>query len=202
MKLGIISDTHGAASIWQKVIEELFYDVDLILLAGDILGAGLVDPNSKIYEPDKLAELINSSKIKIIAIAGNCDREKHLQKLNIKIEKPGPIFIPEYPQLNINMYHGHEFQNPARPAGGDEKLMIKTAIENKAGILISGHTHKRVLKKINGVVFINPGSSTLPLSEDKNSTVSILYEEKLEIVGIFSKEIYSFIELPFNRNGG
>jgi putative phosphoesterase len=187
MKLGIISDIHGAASIWQKVTEELFYDVDLILLAGDILGAGLVDPNSKIYEPDKLAELVNSSKAKIIAIAGNCDREQQLQKLNINIEKPGPISIPEYPQLNINMYHGHEFQN-------NEKLMVKTTMENKADILISGHTHKHIIKKIKGVIHVNPGSPTLPLSEDKTSTVAILSDHKLEIIDIFSKKICYFVE--------
>ena len=47
--------------------------------------------------------------------------------------------------------------------------MIKVAKDNNVDIVVYGHTHIPVYKKIDNIIFINPGSTTYPRGSSKCS---------------------------------
>lgn len=138
MKLiGLISDTHipSRAKAIPSEVFEVFNEVDLILHAGDLTQISVID------ELQQLAP--------VIAVSGNMDRgevRKRLPKMDsVKVYnwKIGVIHDPE-------IFSG-------------TKRMKTIAKQNNLNILVFGHTHRPSLKRVEEVLFINPGSPTNPL---------------------------------------
>ena len=61
--------------------------------------------------------------------------------------------------------------------------MVKRARDYGANIVAYGHAHKKVLKNIDGILVVNPGSTSLPKDDSKSYAV---YENGL--IKVFSSE--------------
>lgn len=165
MKIGIISDTHLEKHP-EKVldyIDKCFNEMDLIIHAGD-------------YTNSKVINLIKS-RSKFLGVHGNCDKSyvRELVKEKELIELCG---------YRIGIFHGH----------GEKKTTIERAYDafsqDKADIIIFGHSHQPSITTKNKILMLNPGSLSrkrkepwfsyiiLELNKDFVST-NLMFFEKL-----------------------
>jgi len=135
--VGLVSDTHvpsRARRIPEKVYK-IFSDVDLIIHAGDLT-------NFKVIE-----EL--ESLTAVLAVRGNMDDLTVLGKL------------PSFGRLElcgwkIGVVHG------SRSFFGFRQ-MEKLAKTRGLDVLVFGHTHRPYLRWVGKILYVNPGSPTVPL---------------------------------------
>jgi len=132
MKIGVISDTHlnNFDDRLEKIAEDHFHDVGLILHAGDIVDLTVLD-------------VFNGKEI--YAVSGNMDpdsvREVFPRKRVVEIEG-----------WRIGLIHGW-----GSPSGLEEKILLE--FEDVACI-VYGHTHQTMNEVRDGVLLFNPGSPT------------------------------------------
>jgi len=176
MKIGVISDTHGDATGWQRVMETQFHDVDLIIHAGDILYHGPRNPLVEGYNPPELASLINSCPVPVLFARGNCDADVDQLMLDYPVQAPYAFL--QVGNLRIMSHHGD---------GLDREEMLRLSRIYRANIFISGHTHVRALEDEGGVILLNPGSPSLPKGEGRPTVAVLECEEnslRIEIIHI------------------
>lgn len=178
MKIGVVSDTHGSAAVWEDVYQKFFSDTDLILHAGDVLYHGPRNPILPDYNPAELAQSLNCCPQPVVIAKGNCDAEVDALVLNMPLEAP-------YAQVFANgkriiLSHGHLF-------GNEEKKAL--AKQWKTDIFITGHIHETVLEKVEGTVFLNPGSPSMSKRPDHKATVALITEDQISIWDVQSQEI-------------
>ncbi len=144
MKILIASDIHGSEYRAKQI-----YDIwkngnyDKVILLGDLLYHGPRNDLPQFYRPKGVIPLLSEMKETIIAVRGNCDAEVDQMVL------PFPI-MDDSKSLTLNgkkvfLMHGHHDLD----YGNSE-------------IVMSGHTHIPVLEVRDGVLFLNPGSTTIP----------------------------------------
>ena len=174
MRIGVMSDTHGGLKSWQEIINGIFFDVDFILHAGDIFYHGIRNPQPEGYDTINLARVINDLKIPLIICRGNCDSEVDQVVINIPIQ--APYVFCQFDDLRILLHHGHLMSD-------DEVLRLSS--HWGYGISISGHTHVTRLDQRDKVVFLNPGSHSLPKG-DGTPTVALIetYRETRESIKV------------------
>ncbi len=175
MKIGFVSDTHGDAGAWERAWPYL-KDCDLILHAGDILYHGAFNPILKSYNPLKLAEILNQLPVPIYFARGNCDSEVDTLALEYPLESL--ILHVVSSKGNILVHHGHRYK---------EEKLASLAEKDGAKLVVTGHTHLYRLEKKKGLVFLNPGSPSLP-KENRPPTVAFWAQGRLSIVNIESGE--------------
>ncbi|MBE6492991.1 MAG: metallophosphoesterase [Methanosphaera stadtmanae] len=152
MLIGVISDTHipYRATNIPKKVFEEFKDVDLILHAGDIEELTVLDELKKIAP--------------VKAVNGNCDYHPELNDFEvIKIEN-----------IKIGLTHGTVYPK------GDTQQLYYLAKELGVDVLISGHTHRYLIKQVNDVLLLNPGSPTQPRSTEASIMLIKIENSNLE----------------------
>lgn len=165
MKLLIISDIHGSSYYANKILEiDKKENPDKIILLGDLYYHGPRNPLTDEYEPMKVAEILNSLKDKVLAVKGNCDA---------KVDE----MISEFPlqeniQMKANGYnlffsHGHKYNMEQLPPIGID-----------VDIMFYGHFHVNFIEEKNGIIFVNPGSISLPKQNTEHG-YAILSEEEI-----------------------
>ena len=141
MKIAVISDTHSN-SISKNLLNKL-KGMDMIIHAGDLIELSVLD----------CLKSINSN---IKAVSGNMDTPK-VKKI-----------LPESRILNAGNYkigitHGR---------GSPEHLLefVANKFKNhKLDIIIFGHSHRALNKRIGPTLFFNPGSLTDKVFAEYNS---------------------------------
>ena len=74
---------------------------------------------------------------------------ERLQRNNLNIEFYDKMVELEFDGKKIMVYHG------------DDKTMLQNYISSKKyDIVLSGHTHQSIIETIDGVLHINPGSTS------------------------------------------
>lgn len=138
MLIGVISDTHIPSRSYEipDKIFDVFRNVDLIIHAGDI------ESHDVIEELEKIAP--------VTAVHGNCDPDLGLNNFEIL----------SIDNLKIGLTHGVVYPR------GDEQQLYYKARELNVDILISGHTHQAMIKQIDDILLLNPGSPTQPRLSD------------------------------------
>jgi len=154
-RIGVISDTHGSVRAWEKAME-ILEDPDLIIHCGDVLYHGPLNPIPYDYNTLSLPELINNSAVPVLIAKGNCDAEVDQQVIK------WPIMAP-YVHLwwhgrHILASHGTHFSN----------LREQMALF-KPDLVITGHTHVASLVREGSIMYLNPGSASLPKGRDPAS---------------------------------
>ncbi len=154
MKIFIASDIHGSAFYCKKMLE--CYDkenADKLLLLGDILYHGPRNDLPKDYAPKKVIEQLNAYRNEILCVRGNCDTEVDQMVLEFPV-LASYAYISDT-KVSIFATHGHTYNEQNLPPlkNGD--------------ILLYGHTHIPICKKIGNYVCMNPGSVSIP---KENST--------------------------------
>lgn len=132
MKIGVISDTHlgGYDERLARILHEPFRDVDMVLHAGDLVDAAVLD----IFAPREVR-----------AVCGNMDPPYVRDNL------------PEYLIMEIEGYKVALIHGWGMPFGIEKRLLDRVGMVD---CLIYGHTHQPVNEKREGVLFFNPGSAT------------------------------------------
>lgn len=158
--IAVISDTHSMGR-YIKLGRKYIKEADVLIHLGD---------NSEDIE-----ELIKDFKGEVYGVRGNCDNSNIYpteQILNIGGKK-------------IFSTHGHLY-------GVKNNLnnIYYRAKELNADIVLFGHTHENLLKEEDGIVFMNPGSISLPRLRGRYIGFIELEEEK--IPHIYLKEIKAF----------
>ena len=141
MRLLIVSDIHGSFLDMKQVImnESKF---DKLVILGDILSGYGVDD----YDPEQLALLLNLFKDKIICVKGNCDNS-YLYMLEFDVQKSFETL--EVDGMTFFFTHGHLFNMSNMPSF-------------KIDVLLQGHTHVYKFEKKDDVIYVNPGSVSMP----------------------------------------
>lgn len=172
MRIGIVSDTHGSVSAWEKAIS-LFNNVDLIIHAGDVLYHGPRNPLPENYNPQELATLINRSPVPVVIARGNCDAE--IDQVLINWPLLAPYAFLQMNDFRLLVTHGHQLTTDEARAEAERF---------KVQIFISGHTHKLEIRKENRIIFVNPGSPSLPKDSQKRPTIALLEDDGIYLIDL------------------
>ena len=164
MLIGLISDTHGSAKSFQKVLDGPFKDVELILHAGDVLYHGARSRLAQGHSVDGLEGTIKRLTTPIIVARGNCDSEADERMLNIPLMSPYVFLYID--GKRIMLLHGD-----GRKEGDFEDLIIRFHL----AVLVHGHTHIPRIRKVGAGLIVNPGTPTIPNPSSRfKKTVAIL----------------------------
>ncbi len=155
MKLMIASDIHGSAFFCRKLIECFVEEKpDRLLILGDILYHGPRNDLPTEYNPKEVITMLNEIKSHILCVRGNCDTEVDQMVLDFPI-------LADYAVLYIGgkaIYatHGHIYNKSSPPnlSSGD--------------ILLFGHTHVPEYSIVNDIIYLNPGSVSIPKENSRH----------------------------------
>lgn len=162
MKLFIASDLHGSAYFCKLLVEHFRESgATHMLLLGDILYHGPRNALSRDYAPAEVASLLNEEASKIIAVRGNCDAEVDTLMLHFPIMASYAV-----------IYDGKRVMYAVHGHANDPSLVPEP---QPGTVLLFGHTHVPECTEREGVLYINPGSVSIPKSDSENSY--IIYED-------------------------
>ena len=159
MKIGVMSDTHGSLTYFEKALDVLS-DCDVLIHGGDILYHGPRNDIPEGYNPKGLISKINSLDNIIIA-RGNCDADVDQMVINHPIQSP--YVMSQFGETRIVTTHGYT---------DSKEDTINKAKSMGADILILGHTHVKELYLDENLVVLNPGSTSIP--KDGTNSVAII----------------------------
>ncbi len=134
MKIGVLSDSHGDRQALEKALERMG-EVDVVFHLGDYVKD--VERIKKVYSGP------------IYNVKGNCDFFVNaIAPLEHQITLKGK---------KIFAVHGHKYNVKF----GIKALYYKS-LEIGADIVLFGHTHCAGIIRVDGMVFLNPGSVSIP----------------------------------------
>ncbi|KKQ18750.1 MAG: hypothetical protein US31_C0002G0095 [Berkelbacteria bacterium GW2011_GWA1_36_9] len=202
MKIALISDIHGNYSAFRAVWAEI-KDYSLIMNVGDITG----------YYPDINESLKLLKNKKVINIFGNHDHYLLDGKLPFGkaefLKKPflnnlstitqdnlaflqllESSLILSINNLTIGLFHG-SLDNFEEYTYADNNF---EAFKNSGlDVVVLGHTHQPMLKKINQTLVVNPGSVGQPRGLEKKSCYAIFDTQAKKVE--FKKVYYNQTEI-------
>lgn len=165
MKILIASDIHGSLKYCNKLVEQYKKEnCEKLILLGDVLYHGPRNDLPEEYNPKGVIALLNEMSEEILAVRGNCEAEVDEMVLDFNV-------LAEYALLYVKsrlifLTHGHKFNPQNMP-----KL-------KKGDILFNGHTHVSKIEMINNILYVNPGSVSLPKEGTPHGYI-ILTDDKI-----------------------
>ena len=160
MKLLVASDIHGSAKYCQMLLDAYKREaVDRMLLLGDVLYHGPRNDLPDGYAPKEVIRMLNEYKNEIYCVRGNCEAEVDQMVLEFPVLADYAL-IPIGEKM-IYATHGHIFNKDNLPPmkSGD--------------ILLHGHTHVTACEDVNGIIYMNPGSVSIPKENTKRGYIII-----------------------------
>ncbi len=136
MKIGVIADTHipDRTEHIPQAILNAFKQVDMVIHAGDMVDLQAIE------------ELRSVCK-KVVAVAGNMDRDSVKNKYPVKV-------MLDLEGFKVGVIHGWGARLPLRG-------VVKDAFKaDNPDIIIFGHSHESMNERIGNTLFFNPGSAT------------------------------------------
>ena len=164
MKILVASDIHGSAVCLKKLLE--FYKnsgAEKLVLLGDIFYHGPRNPLPEGYNPMETAELLSDFKKELIVVKGNCDSEVDAMIAPFDFADNAVLFSGS---KKIFFSHGHNFNAENPPKGVYDAVFY-------------GHFHIGLIERDGSVLYVNPGSVSLPKDGRKsfvmidNNTISL-----------------------------
>ena len=148
MKLLIASDIHGSAYWCRKLIDLAEKEQpDKLILLGDLLYHGPRNDLPKDYAPKQVIPMLSDWKEKIIAVRGNCEAE--VDQMVLPFPCMADYALLECDGISMYLTHGHHANPDQLPA-------------LNGGVFLSGHTHVKLDKLVDGIRCLNPGSVSIP----------------------------------------
>ena len=179
MRIGVISDTHGSLEAWEKALKH-FKDCEMILHAGDVLYHGPRNPLPAGYDPAKLASSINNSPVPVFIVRGNCDAE--VEEVMLELPILSPYFFSLIDDVKVLLLHGTNYT---------EEKLAEVGSKYKADLVIFGHIHTPVAKKMGDTVLFNPGSPSLTFNTEKTVGFLDTSSKKIEIITLDKGEQFT-----------
>ncbi len=165
MKLLIASDIHGSLTFCEKLVERYREEkCHKLILLGDILYHGPRNDLPEGYNPKGVIALLNGMSDEILTVRGNCEAEVDDMVLDFNV-------LAEYAILYHGdrlffLTHGHKFNPQNLP-----KL-------KKGDVLFNGHTHVSKIEEIGDILYVNPGSVSIPKENTPRGYV-VVDDEKI-----------------------
>ncbi|MBQ9686644.1 MAG: phosphodiesterase [Oscillospiraceae bacterium] len=159
MKLLIASDIHGSAYYCGRLLDIFQQEkAERLLLLGDILYHGPRNDLPRDYAPKEVTAQLRALDAPILGVRGNCDAEIDQMVLGFPLLSDYALLLTE--GHTIFATHGHIYSPEDHPPlrSGD--------------IFLSGHIHIPVCKERNGILYLNPGSVSLPKEDTPHSCMS------------------------------
>lgn len=179
MKLMFISDIHGSYK-WAKEAINKYHEekADKLIILGDILYHGPRNDLPEEYSPKEVIKLFNPLKKEIIAVRGNCDAEVDQMVLDFMIRS-------DYATIDVDNHHfflthGHIYNEEVIP------------LLNNNDILVYGHYHVPIAKKVNNIYILNPSSISLPKAGNNSYGI---YENNVFSIKEFNGSVVESIKL-------
>ena len=156
MKLMIASDIHGSAYFCQQLVDRFHAEKPTkLVILGDVLYHGPRNPLPRDYNPQKVAEMLNTIAQHIIWVKGNCDADVDQLLLNFPVCQSATLFVDG---KTIFASHGHVHCKDTPPALA------------KGDILVNGHFHVPTAEMFgNDNLYVNCGSVSIPKQNSPHS---------------------------------
>ena len=175
MKLLIVSDIHGSGYYADKLKDiAIKENPDKIILLGDIYYHGPRNELTQEYNPMHVAEILNKMKDVIFCVRGNCDAEVDEMISQFSFNDEIEMIIGNKVVL---FTHGHKYNMDNLP-------------KKNIDVLVYGHFHTGFIKSQDGILFLNPGSMSLPKENTKHSYI-IWNDDKIYLKDIDGTVIQS-----------
>lgn len=134
MRIIAFSDTHGLRGSVTRLFKETSSNTDFYIFCGD----GISDVEYALME---------YPNVKVVMATGNCDHSSIYPD----------TAVCEAMGFKILVTHGHN-----HGISYDTLGLERLAYQNKASLVVFGHTHCRECIYKDGVYYVNPGSMALP----------------------------------------
>lgn len=160
MKLLIASDIHGSAKYCRELLDAWDREMpDRVLLLGDILYHGPRNDLPEEYCPKEVLAMLNERRREILCVRGNCDTEVDQMVLSFPILADyGFLWIDGY---RIYATHGHVYNTHNLPP------------MQEGDILLHGHTHIPAWERHDEILYLNPGSVSIPKAQSPHSYMTL-----------------------------
>ena len=175
MKYLVFSDLHGDYEACKRIIDEFnLNDCDKLICLGDLLYHGPRNDLPSGHNPKKVIELLKPYNDKLIWAQGNCDAEVDEMVMEINYKR----FI----NINLNnkafvLTHGHHLSKH-KP---DNNL-------SKGTVVMYGHYHVFDRTVIDGVTYLNIGSTSIP--KDGKKQYAIIDETNITVYDFNNQIIF------------
>lgn len=151
VKLVIASDLHGSAPAARALDARIECEApDRVVLLGDLLYHGPRNDLPLGYAPREVIALLNNLAECIVAVRGNCEAE--VDQLVLDFPCMADYALIEADGHLLYVTHGHL---PGKTPDDAPQLAAGSAF-------LSGHTHIKTLDQRAGVLYVNPGSTSIP----------------------------------------
>ena len=157
MLIAVISDTHRM-SRYIEIAKGYIKDADILVHLGD--------------NTEDINELIQDFKGITYGVRGNCDFSRKYPKEQLLDIEEKKIFITHGDLYGVK----YGIQN-----------IFYRAKELQSDIVLFGHTHQQLIMEEEGILFMNPGSISLPRSNYRS--IGFIKLEKDTEPEIYMKEI-------------
>ncbi len=165
MKLVIASDLHGSETYVRMLLDRIAEEApERIVLLGDLLYHGPRNDLPQGYDTKQVAALLNEHAARIVAVRGNCDAEVDQMVLDFPCMGDSATIVVDGHMLFCT--HGHVFSPTAEPGAPDAAPPLPPS-----SAFLSGHTHVKTLAERAGVLYVNPGSVSLPKDGSRSFAV-------------------------------
>ncbi len=149
MKLLIASDLHGSAYYVRKLLEAVEAEQpQRILLLGDLLYHGPRNDLPRDYAPKEVIAMLSKYKAQILAVRGNCEAE--VDQMVLPFPCMADYALVEADGCSMYLTHGHHASPEHLPP------------LSEGSVFLSGHTHVKLDRVVEGVRCLNPGSVSIP----------------------------------------
>jgi putative phosphoesterase len=196
-RVALISDIHGNLDALKAVVEDARKSgMKVFLNAGDAVGFGIY--------PNEVVEALQSTTF--LNVIGNVDLEileglgpskpsgtNYAKDKELAIKELSPTNVAYLQTLpkelrfeiagrNVLVVHGspESVEEHIYPDSPEERLK-EIAAKASADIIVTGHTHMRMNRNADGVVFVNPGSVGRPVGGDPKAEYAVLTLNPLKV---------------------
>ncbi len=179
MKLLIASDIHGSAYYCAELIKRYREEeYDRLILLGDVLYHGPRNDLPLEYDPKKVIAMLNPLSDQILCVRGNCDTEVDQMVLDFPIMADYAVLYVN--GLTVYATHGHVYN------------LNNTPPLKEGDILLHGHTHVPAWEDNGRILYLNPGSVSIPKNGSFNSYM-VLADEGVSFRRVEDGSEYHFI---------
>lgn len=181
MKYLFASDIHGSAKYFQELCYKYRAEgASRMVLLGDLLYHGPRNDLPDGYAPKEVIRMLNELKREIYAVRGNCEAE--VDQMVLEFPVMADYCVMEIGGKTFYITHGHVYNTQNLPP-------LK-----KGDILMHGHTHVLKAEPFGDIIWLNPGSVSIP-KEGNPRTYAILDDGEFlikDFLGNVIKQIHLY----------